>query len=510
MKRRGFIQISSLGVASLLVDGCVNFQEYDVTFLNDMAVGHLAFESHNYPTTKTLDTKCMIIGGGIAGLSAAFQMRHEDFMLFELSDLMGGSSAGSSYENIPLCHGAHYDLSYPGNYGQDGLNMLEHLNIIQYDQFSNSWKFVDKQFLIPKNKESQTFAHGHVRKDVLPDGEIKTAFIDLMKSFSGTMPMPTRLIDKEYRYLNDINFIQWLVQKIPLSEEFIEGLDYHMKDDYGTDAHQVSAVAGIHYFACRPYYTQPVELFSPPEGNSYFVHKINSELPKDRIYASHLVKRIHENKEGFEVEVVDAVKKEVIKVNCDKIIYAGNKHALKFIFPKDLHLFQKNQYAPWVVVNFIMNKPFGKDAHLSTRQAFWQNEIISDDKQLLGFVDSKAQFASSHENRVLTVYFCFKPEEREMMSLIDERKQTFVNQTLAHLEKYFDKSLRSQVQKVFIKQMGHAMPIPRQGYLFNDANENRSNPNLVYAGVDNGRLPLLFEAIDSGIEAYKHLKNHTN
>ena len=49
--------------------------------------------------------------------------------------------------------------------------MLEELNIIQYDQFSDSWKFVDKKYLIPKIKESQTFAEGVYRKDVLPDEE---------------------------------------------------------------------------------------------------------------------------------------------------------------------------------------------------------------------------------------------------------------------------------------------------------------------------------------------------
>ena len=127
MKRRNFIQISSMSLAALLVDGCTGTEEFDVTFLNDMAVGHLAFESHSFPTSKILKTKYLIVGGGIAGMSAAYQLRHEDFMLFELSDLLGGSSAGSRYKNISLCHGAHYDLSYPSNYGREVLSMLEDL-----------------------------------------------------------------------------------------------------------------------------------------------------------------------------------------------------------------------------------------------------------------------------------------------------------------------------------------------------------------------------------------------
>ena len=173
---------------------------------------------------------------------------------------------------------------------------------------------------------------------------------------------------------------------------------------------------------------------------------------------------------------------------------------MKYIFPRDYPLFHKTAYAPWVVVNFIMKKSW-------SNKSFWQNEIISEDKSLLGFVDSSAQFSSQNEKRVLTVYYCFKPEEREMMSLIEERKQTFVDQSLSHLEKYFDTSFKNQVEKVIIKQMGHAMPIPNPGYLFNDGNDSRSNSNLVYAGVDNGRLPLLFEAVDSGILAVDIAQN---
>jgi len=51
--------------------------------------------------------------------------------------------------------------------------------------------------------------------------------------------------------------------------------------------------------------------------------------------------------------------------------------------------------------------------------------------------------------------------------------------------------------------MGHAMPVPKKGYLFDDKNKYRSDKNLVYAGVDNSRLPLFFEALDAGIQAKK-------
>lgn len=500
----------------MLVEGCEVSGDFDIEFKNDMAVGHMALLSHpassadgpaggQFPITKKVQTEYMIVGGGIAGMSAAYKLRDKDFLLYELSNTLGGSSTAGSHGETPLCHGAHYDLSYPSNYGKEALKILEELGIVQYDQFSDSWKFIDKQYLIPKNKESQTFAHGTFRKDVLPDESERVIFLDLMKTYVGKMPMPTSLIDEDLRRLNDISFLDWLRQKIAVSDQFVEGLDYHMKDDYGAGADTVSALAGIHYFACRPYYSKPVELFSPPEGNFYFINKFNTKLPKDRVSTSHLVKLIEEKNEGFQVEVVDADKMEVTRVSCKKIIFAGHKYPLKYIFPKDYLLFQKTEYAPWVVVNFVIKKQLENTSQAMRQGAFWQNEIISEDKSLLGFVDSKTQYSADEHLRVFTVYYCFKPEERQMMSLIEERKQTFIDQTLKHLEQYFGRSIKKYIEKIYIKQMGHAMPIPKPGYLFNDANEHRSNPNLVYAGVDNGRLPLLFEAIDSGLAACKLL-----
>ena len=58
---------------------------------------------------------------------------------------------------------------------------------------------------------------------------------------------------------------------------------------------------------------------------------------------------------------------------------------------------------------------------------------------------------------------------------------------------------RPEITACYINVMGHAMAIPGPGFLFNDA--NHQNTELAYAGVDNGRLPLLFEALDSGLMA---------
>ena len=76
---------------------------------------------------------------------------------------------------------------------------------------------------------------------------------------------------------------------------------------------------------------------------------------------------------------------------------------------------------------------------------------------------------------------------------------------IVQINNYFNQDISPLIERVFLKLMGHAMPIPKVNYLFDDQNRYRSEPGLVYAGVDNSRLPLLFEAMDSGIQAVKLL-----
>lgn len=501
MNRRHFLQIGTLSIP-LILQACQKKQNkstpFEVVVHDDMATGHLVRESIRFPNNGQTETKYLIVGGGIAGMSAAYQLRGEDFILCELSDRLGGSASVQPYNNMSICQGAHYDLDYPSYYGKEVLQMLEELKIIERDAFSGRYKFLEQKYLIPSQRESRCYYKGKRRKEVLPDGPLKQQFISLIQPYVGNMPMPTRLIPDQFHLLNDISFNRWLRENLSPDDEFMAGINYNMRDDYGGNANEVSALAGIHYYACRPYYTQSVELFSPPEGNHYFLRRIFEHVPQEQIFIDHLVKHISERDGYFEVDVVNVVQKSNLRIKAENIVYAGHKHALKFVFPQAFDLFAANVYAPWAVVNFLL------DNKLPDR-GFWQNEMLEVDENLIGFVDSDAQFTQNKDYRILSVYFCFKPQEREMMSLIPENKYTFVREALGFINRYFDKDISGYVQKAFIQVMGHAMPIPQPGYLFNDKNALWDKKNFAFAGVDNSRLPLLFEALDSGIYAVQHL-----
>ena len=500
MKRRDFIKYSSLATLPLILKSCdwaTSDHDFPIQVFTDIHTGHLVFESINYPKVDADQLDYIVVGGGVAGLSAAYQLRNANMLLFELSDNLGGTSSSGLHDGIPFCQGAHYDLAYPANYGKETLQVLKDLKIIEYQDWKKSWGFADREFVIAPRRQSQCYAYGEKRPEVLKSGSELDAFESILEVFEGAMVMPTTEINSEYRHLNEVSFYDFLKERMEMSDDFKRGVDYHMLDDWGGNSEQVSALAGIHYFQCRPYEKQVVELFSPPQGNGYFIEKLADGIPSEKLKTSHLVKQIKKESSGFSVEVVDVIAKTVKVYQTQNLIYAGQKHALKYIMPDQYELFSENEYAPWLVLNFVLKKSLDG-------LGYWQNEMLVEDETFMGFVDSSLQ-ASSTDKQILTVYYCLPSSSREDLRNAEANREMITEKTLTYLEQYFDQKLSHQIEAVYIKVMGHAMPIPKPGYLFNDANERRAHSGLTFAGVDNARLPLFFEAMDSGIQAVKLL-----
>jgi protoporphyrinogen oxidase len=448
-------------------------------------------ESKNWKTRKGQKTEIAIIGGGVAGVTAAYRLRNRNIRLFELSHAIGGTSSAYQHEGISFSQGAHYDLAYPAQYGSEVLELLEELDIIRFEPWKNSWGFVDQQHVIPYFRRQQCYDHGAIRKDVIPEGPAKEQFVELMVSWSGKMNLPTRMIAADHQSLGEISFIQFLHKHIEVDENLKRQLDYHMADDYGGNTEQVSAIAGLIYFACRPYYTQSVDLFSPPNGNDYFIRKMATHLDNHQIQTNHLVKSISKKGQQYVLEVLDILRQEIVVIEAEQVIYAGQKHALKYIYPGQDQLFN-NSYSPWMVVNLLTKQEKGY-------YGYWQNEYLGENPKFLGFIDSSVQEQTQLKGyRVLTGYYCLSPSDREYLTTVNDHKASIVQETHQTIENMLNE--RIPVEAAFIKVMGHAMPVPKPGYLFKDANQHPER-QMIYAGVDNGRLPLLFEALDSGLVA---------
>jgi hypothetical protein len=287
MDRRQFL---SIGGGLLILAACKQSEkdflankeyEFPIQLDSNRAIGHLVHSAVSMPVSEIIKTETLIVGAGIAGLSAACSLASNDFMICELSANIGGTSGAISINKSLYTQGAHYDLAYPTNFGREGLELLEKLNIISFSSMNDQWEFIDKQHLIPKQKEEACYINGEMKPTILPKSELRKNMFSLFEVYENEFPLPTTLIDAKWNHLDKITFFDYLNKYLPITSDFIEAIDYQLLDDYGGTSKQVSALAGIHYYKCRPYEEDEkrhVELFSPLEGNYYFIQKMMKKI----------------------------------------------------------------------------------------------------------------------------------------------------------------------------------------------------------------------------------------
>ncbi|MBL4716666.1 MAG: hypothetical protein COC01_00985 [Bacteroidetes bacterium] len=500
MNRRAFIKIGTLFFAVGM--GC-NTKKYEggkltnypITIDSNRSIGHLARKSLLHGISQEIKTDVLIVGAGIAGMAAACSLKGRDNILCDLNPHLGGTSGAITIDNQQFSQGAHYDMSYPGYYGEDGLELLESLNIIVYNNTLDRWDFKDKQHVIKTELEERCYRNGQLYPSVLVDSELKQNFLDLMHPYNGKMVLPTTQINANIKNLDHLTFSVYLNKYLPVTSDFMEAIDYQMMDDYGGKSDQVSALAGIHYYRCRPYYSKlEPEIFSPTEGNYYFIQKMMNHLNSEQVKPNSLVVGLEKLQKGWDVDIWEVTNERKVRYTCKNVIYAGQKHLLKYIHPESYKIFNDVKYAPWIVINIELQGE-------SIDEDFWQNDFLSTNGQFLGFINSRAQ--TKKGNRVLTAYYCYPDIYHHMVQDLENGANEIVDQTITFINTYFKKDLDPFIKHVYVKLLGHAMPIPVPGYL--SKNREVEKDGLSFAGVDTGRLPLMFDALDSGIQAAKRI-----
>lgn len=460
--------------------------------------GHLLFKAaHGKSTYKdTCDT--LIVGAGISGLSAAYALQDRKVILCDIHQAAGGNSSSQLIQGGLFSTGAHYDESYPDYFGATVLQVLQELHIIHRQ--NNRWEFKDKQYLIPAKKTQRCFVNNGFRTKVHTSSRALAHFESTLEKYYGHMPLPSRLVSKQYRDLNTISFYEFL-KKNQISPTMFSGIHHQMRDDYGADAFEVSALAGVHYYTNRHFKDSELDIFSPPQGNAYFANKFVNALANDTIRTSSLVRSVAQTRSGYETTVLDLQANIQYQIASRDIIYAGFKPALSQIYPKAHRFFAKAEYAPWLVIQFVTED--------LSEPAFWQNELLVDDVKtpFMGFVDSAAQAEIPDAPRVLTAFFNLEKIQRSTLIDIENTYHYFVADALFAFELIFQKPMQAHITKALLHVHGHGMPIPKPGHLFADGNSTDvARQGFCFAGTDNGRLPLFLDALDSGLCAANSIK----
>ena len=125
-------------------------------------VGHILREMRNVevPANNWENVKVAIIGGGAAGLSAAWKFQKNnfnDFVLFELEDKIGGTAQSGENSFIGYPWGAHY-LPVPFQENTELIALLDEMNLTE-GRTADGEVIVKEQFLC-REPEERVFYKG--------------------------------------------------------------------------------------------------------------------------------------------------------------------------------------------------------------------------------------------------------------------------------------------------------------------------------------------------------------
>lgn len=489
----------------------------------DFNRGH-TLRGNRFPPAETVEkVRIAIIGGGVAGLSAAWALADagvSDFRLFELEDRTGGNARAGRNEVSAYPLGAHY-LPLPNAEAKGVIRLLEQLGVLTgwqdgkpvYDPYQIVADPEERLLYLGKWQEGLVPQKGLTEKDA---AELK-GFFAAMKAFSDrrdsngkpafAIPMELSSRDADLLALDTISFAHWLDQNGWTSPILRGHVRYACRDDYGTEPDQVSAWAGIHYFASRrgvAANADPDAVLTWPEGNGHLVGRMAARL-KANLACGRIVHRVSPNGQGVRVDCVDAATGKGVAIEAEAAILATPHFVTARIAPGGMDT-KGFDYAPWIVAAVTVDRPPAGPGF----ERAWDN--VSWTSRSLGYViDTHQLLDRVPQATVLSWYLPLSD-----MAPGDARRE-MLNQPLNYWQEMIrddliqtNPDLKGAIRRIDVWRWGHAMIRPTPGFLWGGAREAAAAPQppLFFAHSDLSGLSLFEEAHYRGTRAAEDAMAH--
>jgi predicted NAD/FAD-binding protein len=485
-----------------------------------------SFGSPAAPTTAR--TRVLVIGGGIAGLSAAWALRDAgvvDVEVLELEDQLGGNSRGMTMAGgkLPCPMGAHY-LPWPGPQAQEVQQLLEVFGLLRREGNTLRPTSLGERHLCHSPQE-RVYWQGHWFEGQVPElagtqaqalhaqtQQLETWINRLGQRLAFAMPGARAGWTPEHAALESTTFAQALGEQGITHPVLRAHLDYCCLDDYGATSEQVSAWAGVHYFASRHSESAQAQALAPrskedhgvftwPEGNAWLVQQFAARLGI-RWHTGTAALSVRTLKHSVEVDALHwpqgaEAAPVPLRWQADRVVLATPlfisarllqgeprlQGALQEILPR-------MRWAPWLLTQLHLDAPLQDrgGAHPSWDNLIGQSRAPGPGARIsLGYVDAGHQSMSPWPGpKVLTHYQALGGSNaaelhQARQALLQQPWQFWLRGVLREfLAPHPD--LRERLQTASLVRHGHAMSVPLPGL--------RSHPALQALGHPGERVHL--------------------
>ena len=436
----------------------------------------------------------IVVGAGISGLAATRTLARagiDDVQLLELEDEPGGNSRGYAIGGMRCPLGAHY-LPLPGERAVEVIELLEALGVRRTERGRVVY---DERTLCHSPQERLHiggFWHDALLPpvDALPEAERAetlvqyrqfSAAVDAASTASAfAMPTARAAWSPQLEALDRTTFAAWLDAQGLTARALRWYLDYCCRDDYGAGSLQVSAWAGLHYFASRHGFhapgsdaTQTEErdgVLTWPEGNAWLARQLAAPL-RERTHAGRIVLRVVEGRGEVSVDLWNTIEQRTERWSTPQLVLAVPLFiAARLIESAPEALTQAAQampQAPWLVGNLHLAEALEErpGAPRSWDNVFYDSTSAN---PTLGYVDAMHQSTRQLPGpTVLTTYWALGGNEPAQLAaqrarLLAEPWSAWSNAVVTELARVHP-DLPAKLVQIDLMRYGHAMSVPVPG-----------------------------------------------
>lgn len=477
------------------------------------------------PADKWENRSIVIVGGGVAGLAAAHRLLdkgHDDFVLLELEGDTGGTARGGANATSAFPWGAHY-ITAPMKENRDLVAFLRGLGLFESGAEEASFR----EEVLCREPQERVFIEGHWHDGLYPhDGETAAEkadfarFKEIIEGFASrrddqgrrafAVPVAHASSDPEVAALDKLSMAAWLEREGFRSRRLAWLVDYACRDDFGARANQVSAWAGVHYYASRLVGkgSEPQAVLTWPAGNGWLVQKM-SERVRSKVRTSLAAIDVNpttrdDSKTGVDVIAIGRAPMAA-GFRADRVLFCAPQMVARRVVrpyreapPGHLSAFA---YGAWMVANITLaNRPRGNSP--AERIIAWDNVLY--DSPSLGYVCATHQTGRDHGPTVITYYYplCDEDPAAGRRRLYAAGRDEWADVALADLERAHP-DIRELASRVDVVRWGHAMTRPSPGFAFGGARIAAQKPfrGIHFAHTELSGVALFEEAFYHGVRA---------
>ena len=461
----------------------------------------------------------LIVGGGVAGLSAARRLRAagiQKIAMVELESAVGGNSLGGHNSVSSYPWGAHY-LPLPNNSNGSLLQFLREADVVSLGS-----KPRYKEEYLCASPQERLYIYGKWQEGLVPqrgvDDEVRgeiARFHRVVEEYRHKrgrdgryyfdIPVRQSSTDPEALNLDSFTMKRWMDENGFVSPELRWYVNYCCRDDYGTSFHEASAWAGLHYFASRRADVEgadPNNVLTWSEGNYWLVKKLKEQaLPE--VFPGSLVYGLESSRDGIQASCFDGTSQESYTLDARACVLAVPRFVRARLCGDEVS--QRLSYAPWLVANVTLaTPPKGDGAPLS-----WDNVVYN--SKLLGYVHARHQSLSQKTlDTVITYYYPLSEHSPDLarMALYNASLSELQGEFLQEIDKVHPE-LDGRISSMDVWIWGHAMSRPTPHTIWpTTAHEERLPTGTFAAHSDQSGISIFEEAFYHGIVAGEAVLKH--